>query len=151
MGFQLQKEEMDELCNCQTQAVERLLKTLQMKMAKYGARKAAAADAGAADSEVSPPTGEPVSMATSRASAHRSGAPGRTGQSGVEARLEQMGAQDGGGMRELLAEKDLNIRELRETVDILEIKIQKLEQLVRLKDSKIATLHAKLQQQQQQM
>ena len=59
-----------------------------------------------------------------------------------------MGAQDG-GMRELLAEKDLNIRELRETVDTLEIKIQKLEQLVRLKDSKIATLHAKLQQQQQ--
>ena len=52
-----------------------------------------------------------------------------------------------GGMRELLAEKDLNIRELRETVDILEIKIQKLEQLVRLKDSKIATLQAKLQQQ----
>ena len=49
-------------------------------------------------------------------------------------------------MRELLAEKDLNINELRETVDILEIKIQKLEQLVRLKDSKIATLQAKLQQ-----
>ena len=34
LGFQLQKEEMDGLCNCQTQAVERLLKTLQMKMAK---------------------------------------------------------------------------------------------------------------------
>ena len=50
-------------------------------------------------------------------------------------------------MRELLAEKDLNINELRETVDILEIKIQKLEQLVRLKDSKIATPQAKLQQQ----
>lgn len=31
-------------------------------------------------------------------------------------------------------------------VDILEIKIQKLEQLVRLKDSKIATLQARLQQ-----
>ena len=52
------------------------------------------------------------------------------------------------GVRELLAEKDLNIRELRETVDILEIKIQKLEQLVRLKDSKIATLQAKMAQQQ---
>ena len=34
LGFQMQKEEMDGLCNCQTQAVERLLKTLQMKMAK---------------------------------------------------------------------------------------------------------------------
>ena len=49
--------------------------------------------------------------------------------------------------QELLAEKDASIGELRETVDILEIKIQKLEQLVRLKDSKIATLQAKLQQQ----
>ena len=46
---------------------------------------------------------------------------------------------------ELLAEKDQSIQELRETVDILEIKISKLEQLVRLKDSKIATLQAKLQ------
>ena len=41
MGFQLQKEEMDGLCNCQTQAVERLLKTLQMKMAKCALRRAA--------------------------------------------------------------------------------------------------------------
>ena len=49
------------------------------------------------------------------------------------------------GLRELLAEKDQSIQELRETVDILEIKISKLEQLVRLKDSKIATLQAKLQ------
>jgi hypothetical protein len=31
----------------------------------------------------------------------------------------------------LLGEKDENLRELRETVDILEVKIQKLEQLVR--------------------
>ena len=37
------------------------------------------------------------------------------------------------------------LHEMRETVSILEIKIQKLEQLVRLKDSKIATLQAKLQ------
>ena len=149
MGFQLQKEEMDALCNCQTQAVERLLKTLQMKMAKYGARKAAAADAStAADSHAAPPSGGTASRATPRVSAPRSGAPpGRTdraasrrGSSRWARRMEACGAA---------AEKDLNIRELRETVDILEIKIQKLEQLVRLKDSKIATLHAKLQQQQQ--
>ena len=45
-----------------------------------------------------------------------------------------------------LAEKDAQLSELAETVDILEVKIQKLEQLVRLKDSKIATLQAKLSQ-----
>lgn len=44
-----------------------------------------------------------------------------------------------------LAEKDQTITELRETVEILELKIKKLEQLVRLKDSRISTLTARLQ------
>ena len=39
----------------------------------------------------------------------------------------------------------IQLAEMRETVDILEVKIQKLEQLVRLKDSKIATLQARVQ------
>lgn len=43
-----------------------------------------------------------------------------------------------------LAERDGLIGELRETVDILELKIRKLEQLVRLKDTRIATLTARL-------
>lgn len=160
LGFQLQKEEMDGLCNCQTQAVERLLKTLQMKMAKcarahtargcgdgasqhvptppsplpprYGAKRAATSDAqsdqGSQHSKVTPRS---VAAPTRRSAA---GGPSPA-------------AATDGAVRELLAEKDLNINELRETVDILEIKIQKLEQLVRLKDSKIATLQAKLQQQ----
>ena len=60
-------------------------------------------------------------------------------------RRQADGGDEQEGLRELLAEKDQSIQELRETVDILEIKISKLEQLVRLKDSKIATLQAKLQ------
>jgi len=47
---------------------------------------------------------------------------------------------------ELLKEKDEMISELRETVDILEVKVHKLEQLVRLKDAKITALTTKLQQ-----
>ena len=42
-------------------------------------------------------------------------------------------------------EKDHTINQLRETVEILELKIKKLEQLVKLKDSKIANLSGKLQ------
>ena len=38
------------------------------------------------------------------------------------------------------------IQELRETVEILELKIKKLEQLVRLKESMITTLNSKLHQ-----
>lgn len=43
------------------------------------------------------------------------------------------------------AEKDATIGELRETIEILELKIKKLEQLVRLKDSRIQTLTQRLQ------
>ncbi|KAJ9513814.1 hypothetical protein QJQ45_020894 [Haematococcus lacustris] len=46
---------------------------------------------------------------------------------------------------EVLAERDEALREMRETNEILETKVRKLEQLVRLKDAKIATLAAKLQ------
>ena len=38
---------------------------------------------------------------------------------------------------EALLEKDQTIGELRETIEILELKIKKLEQLVKLKDTKI--------------
>jgi hypothetical protein len=47
----------------------------------------------------------------------------------------------------LLLEKDTTISELQETIQILEMKVQKLEQLVRLKDGKIQTLVAKLRSQ----
>lgn len=43
-----------------------------------------------------------------------------------------------------LQEKDNTIGQLRETVEILELKIKKLEQLVKLKDAKIGNLGNKL-------
>ena len=99
---------------------------------RYGAKRAAASDAQSEQgSQHSKATPRSVAAPTRRSAA---GGPSPT-------------AATDSAVRELLAEKDLNINELRETVDILEIKIQKLEQLVRLKDSKIATLQAKLQQQ----
>ena len=48
------------------------------------------------------------------------------------------------GYEQLLNEKDNTIGQLRETVEILELKIKKLEQLVKLKDSKINNLQGKL-------
>lgn len=41
---------------------------------------------------------------------------------------------------EILVEKEQQIRELQETVEILELKVAKLEQLIRLKDNKIQKL-----------
>ena len=45
---------------------------------------------------------------------------------------------------ELLAEKEEIIKELRDTIEILEVKIKKMEHLIQLKDEKIQTLTSKL-------
>jgi len=155
LNFQMQKEELDALCNCQPQAVERTLKKVQMHMARYGARKSSGTGEGSAHGEdaASPATARPLPSASTRvpsaprvATGNRPAPPpSSTARADMEARLEQLGVHDP-SVQALMGEKDENIRELRETVDILEVKIQKLEQLVRLKDSKIATLQAKLQQ-----
>ena len=46
---------------------------------------------------------------------------------------------------EILAEKDETINEMKETIEILEVKIRKLEQLLKIKDHKIAALQSKVQ------
>mmetsp|Transcript_27967 Transcript_27967/g.69476 ORF Transcript_27967/g.69476 Transcript_27967/m.69476 type:complete len:233 (-) Transcript_27967:491-1189(-) len=151
LSFQLSKDELDALCNCQPQAVERTLKKIQMHMARYGARKSSGAnDSGSRGSDDSPSSAPRVESAraapTSRgASSVSRQAPTSALRAHGEPRLDTLGSHER-SVQELLGEKDETIRELRETVDILEVKIQKLEQLVRLKDSKIATLQAKLQQ-----
>lgn len=44
-----------------------------------------------------------------------------------------------------LASRDTQIKEMAETLEFLEMKVKKLEQLLRLKDSRIQSLSAKLQ------
>lgn len=172
MGFSLQKEELDSLANCTPQAVERMLKKLQQNMAKYGARKQAgesdedAAPTGAAKPYKPPPKpaaravtvpkAPSISGGVGRKAAGASGGPASCGDGGggapgapvsiSEPSMARLEAGDAAGFEALLGEKDAQLTEMRETVDILEVKIQKLEQLVRLKDSKIATLQAKLAQ-----
>eukprot|EP00330_Aristerostoma_sp_ATCC50986_P003382 CAMPEP_0114593224 /NCGR_PEP_ID=MMETSP0125-20121206/14855_1 /TAXON_ID=485358 ORGANISM="Aristerostoma sp., Strain ATCC 50986" /NCGR_SAMPLE_ID=MMETSP0125 /ASSEMBLY_ACC=CAM_ASM_000245 /LENGTH=78 /DNA_ID=CAMNT_0001792263 /DNA_START=360 /DNA_END=596 /DNA_ORIENTATION=- len=47
---------------------------------------------------------------------------------------------------DLLLAKDQTIQELKETIEILELKVKKLEQLAHLKDSKIHSLQSKMSQ-----
>ena len=49
-----------------------------------------------------------------------------------------------GAESQALVEKEQIIHELKETIEIMELKIKKLEQLVLLKDGKIQTLTSKL-------
>lgn len=55
-------------------------------------------------------------------------------------RLDGAGAGAGGNVQALLADKDRTIDELRDTVELLELKVSKLEQLVQIKDAKIDAL-----------
>jgi hypothetical protein len=55
--------------------------------------------------------------------------------------------KDDQGLEQLLAEREQTIYEFKETIEILELKITKLEQLVRLKDSKISKLQGALARQ----
>ncbi len=48
--------------------------------------------------------------------------------------------------RAVVLEKDQIITELKETIEILEVKVQKLEALRRLKDQKIQALEKRLEQ-----
>ena len=50
-------------------------------------------------------------------------------------------------IKELLNEKDRVISHLNDKLEILELKVQKLEQLLRLKDGKIEALQSRLSQQ----
>eukprot|EP00879_Flechtneria_rotunda_P030183 GHRR01032782.1.p2 GENE.GHRR01032782.1~~GHRR01032782.1.p2 ORF type:complete len:113 (+),score=45.35 GHRR01032782.1:626-964(+) len=68
---------------------------------------------------------------------------GSPGAKASPARLQAV--QPAGISSEVLADKERSIVELRETNEILETKVRKLEQLVKLKDAKIQTLVARLQ------
>ena len=107
----LPRADVEAVCQCAPGAVESVLNTLQLKMARYRAnqqrRKEAKATTQANNEAVAPPP------AKAKAS--------------LQADVDQ----------ELLVEKEQEIHDLSETVDILEQKIAKLEQLVRLKDAKI--------------
>jgi len=156
MGFQLNKEELDALCNCTPQAVERALKKLQQNMAKYSARQESARKSGGEEDFV-PQTAAKPYQPPPRPEGRQATVPKGPGclnsarSSAKPAGAQPTGARASAGLYDegtLLAEKDAQLAEMRETVDILEVKIQKLEQLVRLKDSKIATLQARVQQSQ---
>lgn len=116
MGFQLARSDIDKMINCVPETVEKVLKMVQDKLEEYRDRKP--------EQEASPPQAERLQ-----------GLAKPKGQPQVEARPQPNNA---------LREKEQVINELKETIEIMESKIAKLEQLVKLKDSKIQILTNKL-------
>ena len=121
------------LSRCATISVAARMLTLERVGASEGSGgdmpPPTSAPAGGERSARGPSAGVPPPPAAAAAMAGGGGA--RAGAGGVDSSV--------------LYEKEQTIQELRDTVQILELKITKLEQLVRLKDSRITTLKARLQ------
>jgi hypothetical protein len=139
LNFPLDKSEIDAIVACKPGAVENLLMRLQRHMAEIRAGKrqlSASTEPGAGGG----PSFQSYSVGEGGVPLSSYAGGGAGGGAGV-------GVHFGGGVdadTALLAEKDAAIAELQETISILELKVKKLEQLVRLKDSRIQTLTAKV-------
>ncbi|KAG7388727.1 Sperm flagellar protein 1 [Phytophthora pseudosyringae] len=197
LHISLSKEDIDDLVQCQSGAVEQLLVKLQIKIANYREKRSSSSPVPPTPRQVNDnadDTSSVISANTAVAGTVANGSPiggsSRAMQSPVDklgdslTPMRDLSLQDGDEMstfvepsaasvhpmdsigksytpssessksehvRQELAEKDSVIAELRETVQILEMKVQKLEQLVRLKDGKIQTLVAKLRSQKPQV
>jgi hypothetical protein len=150
LNFVIPKETVEDIANCKPGVVEHVLNSLQFKMAKYREKKPSSpreddpsprtvAPQGGRDRryEQPPPAatrGAAVSEKGEIRNAPRQSQPLQPQQSKNKASV--MASVD----EEILLEKEQQIRELQETVEILELKIAKLEQLVRIKDNKIQKL-----------
>ncbi|KAE8914313.1 hypothetical protein PF005_g992 [Phytophthora fragariae] len=201
LHISLSKQEIDDLVQCQSGAIEHLLVKLQIKIANYREKRPSTSPVPQAPWQVSDnadDTSSVISANTAVAGTLAGGSPvGGGSRGGLQCLPDKQGdsrgdpltpmrdlsmqeANEMGGfiepaapvypidsvgksytpscepsaknehVRQELAEKDSVIAELRETVQILEMKVQKLEQLVRLKDGKIQTLVAKLRSQKPQ-
>ena len=134
IGYIITRQTIEDVVNCKTGAVEGVLNTLQFKMAKYREKKAAQ------ETDSSDLTPRKVVRSVGMEKSHQAEEKENMQQSRLAAQPNFKGPVMASVDEEILIEKERQIRELQETVEILELKIAKLEQLVRLKDNKIQKL-----------
>ncbi|KAK9817713.1 hypothetical protein WJX72_001100 [[Myrmecia] bisecta] len=149
LGFVVAKSECESVANCEPGAVERVLKLLKVRIT------------GFLDDKTRRPSSTDSDSPTAH-DGHRHGSFGLTSGShflhpttssqhanaaaGAFANISlKSGGSGDKATAVMMADKEQTILELRETNEILETKVRKLEQLVRLKDAKIQTMLAKMQ------
>ena len=146
MKFEVSRDEIEAIVNCVPGMIEFVLMRLQARISEIKAKRASrgmSASAGSMGHTASttasgggiPMPGAAMAAATSGGAGLDRGAPPVTVDGAA------------GGVRAetaLLVQKEQRIQELEETNEYLELKIKKLEQLVRLKDNRISILQAKL-------
>mmetsp|Transcript_34090 Transcript_34090/g.75593 ORF Transcript_34090/g.75593 Transcript_34090/m.75593 type:complete len:242 (-) Transcript_34090:560-1285(-) len=159
LGFVIAKSDCEAIANCQAGAIERVLKLVKTKLVALQEQgftgivaPVAAAPMpkqltgyGAIQQQEMMQLQEQQQQQAAAMAPKASFLSGPPNAIGMRLGGMMMGGQGAGVAPEVLAEKEQTISELRETNEILETKVRKLEQLVRLKDAKIQTLMAKLQ------
>jgi len=166
IGFQLSKKDIEDIVKVTPDTIERVLRLFKLKIEEHKQRRKQmreegrsiqTADAGMRGGVQGQVGGYPGGMQAQNMMMQKMMASnmgmGMGGMGGMPMGMGMgMGMNPGmnpGGDQnavdsEIVLEKEQTINELKETVEILELKIKKLEQLVRLKDSKIQTLTNKL-------
>jgi UDP-galactopyranose mutase len=114
IGFAIERADVEKVIRCEPEAAERVLELIKAKIEAHYTRKQQASQAEAEAKLIA--------------------------EMPVEAPVAEKTVEEG---FEPLPE-DKIIAELRETVEIMELKVKKLEQLVKLKEAKITVLSNKL-------
>lgn len=130
LNYTIPRSAIEEIVNGKPGSVENVLNSLQFKMAKYREQKNIPDSTSPVDSNSRRGAASPKIQTKLVSTSGR-----EVSQSNGRAMLMMASVDD-----EILMEKEQQIRELQETVEILELKVAKLEQLVRLKDNKIQKL-----------
>ena len=130
LNYTIPRSAIEEIVNGKPGSVENVLNSLQFKMAKYREQKNIPDSTSPVDSNPRRGAASPKIHSKLVPTSGR-----EISQSNGRAMLMMASVDD-----EILMEKEQQIRELQETVEILELKVAKLEQLVRLKDNKIQKL-----------
>lgn len=162
LNFVVTKEEIQDVANSVPGAIEKLLSNFRLKVLQTQQRREHLMLCGVIGSARSPTK---LSSTAPSTAAPSDPFPGLTSPSTEISQYAALPAQpahhssrglpqqhpqqqQSHSTKEVLAEKDTTITEMRETIEILEVKIRKLEQLVKIKDQKLALLQQKLDQQQ---
>lgn len=155
MKFELSAAEIEAVVNCTPDVVEHVLMRLQACISDIKARRSTRSSGGGSASHGLGASGGSSAFGgampgSSRAAPEEDhGYPSESPAAAAafpSTAAPHSSASSGAGPAETaaLVHKEQRIQELLETNEYLELKIRKLEQLVRLKDNRIATLQAKL-------
>lgn len=136
LGFQVSKKDINNIVTAAPETIERVLKMAKDYIENYKQR------ARKSQSRSTISNGSQSGIRPYRKQMHGMGMDMNESENTNEDRQYLQNQVD----TEMLIEKEQTIQELRETIGILEIKLKKFEQLVKLKDQKIQTLTNKLQE-----